>query len=113
MAKQLVTGPLESRLELREILRTIRILLPVHELERFNDLFKTGDLMNDRLFHLNVNLEPFRSNIVCRLLFEHLEVAVESLPLAQECLSKPTENSYAFRYFILSKYCRHHTTPRY
>ncbi len=116
MTEYLVASPLESRLEVREIRGTIGVMLPVHELQRFNDLFKTGDLVDDRLLHFNVNLNLTEiasiPGILARgLLVEHLEVTAEALPLAEKGLAEPTENSRAFLYFTLSKCCRHQDYP--
>lgn len=116
MTEHLIASPLEGGLKVREIRGAIGIVFSVHELQRFNDLFKTGDLVDDRLLHFNVNLNLMKiasiPGILARgLLFEHFEVSVEALPLTEKGLAEPTENSRAFLYFTLSKCCRHQNYP--
>ena len=101
--EHLVPGPIESHLEARKIRGAIGVVLPVHELQRFDHLLKTTDLVDDRLLHFKVDLNVM--GIARRLMLEHLEVSAEALPLVEKSIPKPTEDSYPIFDFGLSKCC--------
>jgi hypothetical protein len=108
--KNLLPCPVQRMLQLRQFFRTFRVMLPVHHLERLNDLFEGANLTDYRPLQGNSRLK--RCGSIARrvdpfLFFEHFEIRTEPIALPDQRPAKSPEDGGALIDLGLTQFSGH------